>query len=120
MNAIGRFRYETAFDYEVERLWSGDEEKISISKSKVPALPDYFEEHYPANEMQNDGAIASYRDNRERNSLHVIEYEDHWTVHVDDHNPKYAPVKHLTQDAPAEGALLAIAAAGILYKLSGE
>lgn len=120
MGGLTRYRYGSAFDREVERLWSGEAEKIEISKASVPELPEHFEEAYPANEMQNDGAVASYRDDRERNSLHVIEYEDKWTVHVDEHNPKHAPVKHLTQDAPTEGALLALLAAGVLYKWAGE
>jgi len=119
MGGLKSWRYESNFDREVERLRNGEEEKVDISKSVVGELPDHFEESYPANAMQNEGAIGSHRDDRERNSLHVIEYEDKWEVHIDEHNPKYAPLKHLMQDAPGEFILLVLVVV-VAYKKHTE
>ncbi|WP_144060681.1 hypothetical protein [Salinarchaeum sp. Harcht-Bsk1] len=99
-------RHTAVLNRYLQMLDNADDEKVEIPKSELPALPCEFEEHYPANGMQRDGAEASYRDQRKTDSVHIIEYPDHWTVHIDDHNPKHNDQKipHLVNDAP--GALL--------------
>lgn len=81
-----------------------DAEKVTISKSELPELPDRFSEYYPANGMQNDGATASYRDGRE----HIIEYGDHWKYHIDEVDPEEEPINHALQDAPMTVGLVCL------------
>ena len=49
------------------------------------------------------GAIRQYRDRRRRDSLHVLEYEDRFEVHLERFNPIYHPIEHLIYDAPNWG-----------------
>jgi hypothetical protein len=86
------------------QLQSDSAKKVKIQKSYVSELPARFEESYPANGMQDDGAEASYRDGRE----HIIGYEEHWEMHLDGVDPETEPVGHMIEDAPAETALLCL------------
>lgn len=106
----------STFDEYIAELKAGDKEKITVPKSDAPELPEYFEEYAPANELQEDGALRSYRDDEPENSVHVIEYEDCWKAHLDDHNPKHRPVKHLVEDAPLEALGLVVVTALILNR----
>ncbi|WP_135852598.1 hypothetical protein [Halorussus salinus] len=106
----------STFDEYIAQLKTGETEKVTIPKDEVPELPEYFEEHAPANELQEDGALRSYRDDEPEDSVHVIEYEDCWKVHLDDHNPRHRPVKHLVEDAPLEAAGLVFVAALLLNR----
>jgi hypothetical protein len=81
-----------------------DVEKVKIQKTELPELPERFDDYLPANGMQNDGAIGSYRDGCE----HVIEYEDHWKYHIDDVDPEEDPIGHAITDAPEDVALLCL------------
>lgn len=96
------------FDDYVQQLHNSNAEKMEIPKMEVDELPDEFEEAYPANAMQDGNAVASYRDNESEDSVHVIEYDNHWEAHLDDVNPKHDPLRHLLSDAPAEAATLAL------------
>ena len=53
------------------------------------------------------GAKKQYRDNKRRDSLHVLVYEDYYEVHLDRFNPIYYPIEHLAYDAPNWGFLIA-------------
>jgi hypothetical protein len=101
------------FEKYANYLQRSQQHKLTIPKSKAPHLPERFEESYPANEMQEPGATASYRDNKPINSVHIIEYEDHWSLHIDDYNPRHNLVKHLVDDAPLATATAVLFAYGL-------
>jgi hypothetical protein len=103
----------------VTHLEPGDGEKVQIDKELLSELPPRFEESYPANAMQ-DGAEASYRSTEEGDVVHVIEYEEHWEVHLDEFNPKHDPIKHLINDAPGEALLIGLVLIGLGHKYAGE
>jgi len=69
-------------------LTDSDIEKVKIPKSAVPELPESFTRSVPPNDLQNAGAKDSFRDSRGDDSLHLIEYDDHWRGHIDEYNPK--------------------------------
>lgn len=89
------------FDEYEQHLRESSVEKLAVPKEEVAELPPRFATHVPANELQNDGAIGSYRDDRESDSVHAIEYEDHWRIHIDSANPRFdhKKIDHLIEDA---------------------
>lgn len=91
-------------------------EKVQVPTEYAPELPERFVSHVPANELQNDGAISSYRDDREEKSTHVIEYDDYWQLHLDEVNPRFDAAGHLVKDAPVETTLLLLFAIFYLYE----
>ena len=63
------------------------------------------------------GAKRQFRDNKEIDSVHVREYPDRISFHVDKFNPERRPLEHLMEDVPASkrnGAILGSLTAGIL------
>lgn len=102
--------HEHPFEPYERVLRQTNQSKVDVPKSEVSELPPRFEEHYPANEMQENGADASYRDDRKEDSVHAIEYADHWTIHLDDFNPRFKEkqLDHLVNDAPMATALLIV------------
>lgn len=83
-------------------------EKVKVSKHSEPSLPPEFERStlsIPA------GARAVYRDQRAKESFQIREFDGHWTIELDHHNPdKGNAVAHAVQDAPLYTAGAAIAA----------
>lgn len=102
--------HEHPFEPYEQMLRQSDQPKVEVPKREVPTLPPRFEEHYPANGMQDNGAQASYRDDRKEDSVHVIEYPDYWEIHIDDANPRFQDkqLDHLVNDAPAILILLVV------------
>lgn len=72
---------------------------LKVSKTEVPppSPSDGFEDSIGEPEFQ-------IRDVRKRingtESMHIKEYEDHYTVHRDRVDPKYDPMAHLLVDSP--------------------
>lgn len=76
--------------------------RLTISKSVVDEVPDEFTRTRLA--AAREDAVASYRDGRRRDSVHVVEYPDRWELHVDRYNPRYEPIGHVLVDAPEQTA----------------
>jgi hypothetical protein len=76
--------------------------RLTVSKSVVDEVPDAFTRTRLA--AARDDAVASYRDGRRRDSVHVVEYPDRWELHIDRFNPRYEPVGHVLVDAPEQTA----------------
>lgn len=108
--------HEHPFEPYEQALRETDQSKLEVPKSEVPSLPSRFEEHYPATGMQDEDAQASYRDNWKEDSVHVIEYSNHWEIHIDAANPRHRDkqLEHLMTDAPATLVLL-IAVIALFY-----
>ena len=60
-------------------------EKLPIAKSEMPGVPTDF---YRSNLSLLLGAKVAYRDMNLRDSIHLREYEDHWTAEIDQYNPE--------------------------------
>ena len=85
--------------------------EIKISKVQMPKLSKEFEE-IPDILGDKKGAIRQFRG---PNNIHVLEYEDHWSVHWDWGDPRRidGALVHIFADAPEVGfALVAAAYAG--------
>lgn len=66
---------------------------ISISKEVLPELsPDYEETSLG----DRRGARKQYRSS----NVHIREYNDKYTIHIDRADPRKDPVAHLLKDAP--------------------
>lgn len=78
--------------------------------------PSNYARSVPANGLQNEGAVDSYRDDQETQSVHAIQYEDCWKLHLDAVNPRYDPVGHAIKDATLETALALTFIAMFAYK----
>lgn len=76
--------------------------RLTVSKRVVDEVPDEFTRTRLA--AAREGAVASYRDGRRRDSVHVVEYPDRWELHIDRFNPRYEPVGHVLVDAPEQTA----------------
>ncbi len=76
--------------------------RLTVSKSVVDEVPDEFTRTRLA--AVREDAVASYRDGRRRDSVHVVEYPDRWELHIDRFNPRYEPVGHVLVDAPEQTA----------------
>lgn len=87
-------------------------EKVVVSKPNEPRLPPEFGRSYLAIHM---GANAVYRDNRPRDSYQIREYDDKWTIELDQHNPEQGnAIKHAVMDAPVYTAIAATAVGALL------
>lgn len=83
--------------------------KITVPKAKEPTLPLEFEQSLLS---IPGGANAVYRDQRKTDSFQIREYNDHWTIELDKHNPEEGnPLAHAVQDAP-KYTLAAVAIVG--------
>lgn len=47
-----------------------------------------------------------------RKGVHVVEFEDRYSIHVDRFDPSKQPLKHLVYDSPKTGVALALAGIG--------
>lgn len=71
--------------------------KVKISKMAAGGLPPQFTESPMSLHM---GANKVYRDQRATDSFQIREYDDHYTVQMDRHNPDDGnAVKHAMTDA---------------------
>lgn len=71
--------------------------KVKISKVAAGRLPPQFTESPMSLPM---GANEVYRDQRATDSFQIREYDDHYTVQMDRHNPDDGnAVKHAVTDA---------------------
>lgn len=68
-----------------------DEDSIIVPKPVRPTI-DYEETHFG----NKKGARRQFR----YKNLHVREYNDHYTVHIDKIDPRKDPLGHLLIDAP--------------------
>lgn len=99
-----------------EKTWREYEEQVrslppttNIELPKQVDVPPHFFESRLASDK---GAKTSYRENRPQNSLHLREYDDQYTVHVDRFNPHHHPIRHAVYDAAKECVTAAAAVAG--------
>jgi hypothetical protein len=76
--------------------------RLNVSKAVSGEIPDGFSRSRLAS--RPEGALASYRDRRRRDSVHIVEYPDRWEIHVDRFNPRYEPLGHVLVDAPEQTA----------------
>lgn len=83
-------------DYFQKAVEAGYNVEIPIPREAVGDLPEFFHRDRMA---IHKGAKATYRQDVPRNSLHLREFEDRFTVEVDRYHPKYHPIKHLLLDA---------------------
>ncbi|UVE50080.1 hypothetical protein KU306_14400 [Haloferax larsenii] len=71
--------------------------KIKIPKAFAGGVPSQFTESPMSLPL---GANEVYRDQRPTSSLQIREYDDHYTVEMDKHNPdEGSAVKHALTDA---------------------
>lgn len=90
--------------------------KIKLSKSTAGPIPAQFTESPMSLPL---GAQAVYRDQRPTNSLQIREYDNHYTVQLDQHNPDEGnAVKHAVTDA-LPYTLGAIGASAMIFGGSG-
>lgn len=69
------------------------EKSIRVSKQVLPELPSDYEE---TNLGDKRGARKQYRNS----NVHVREYDDSYTIHVDRADPRRDPLRHLLKDSP--------------------
>lgn len=75
----------------------GDE--IVVPRAAEPELPATMAlRRSPPPLSLRRGATAVYRQDERGEHYQIREYERHWTVSFQDHNPHYAPVRHLLSD----------------------
>jgi len=86
-----------------------DEDSIIVPKPVRPSI-DYEETHFG----NKKGARRQFR----YRNLHVREYNDHYTVHIDKIDPRKDPLGHLLIDAPE--FLVCIMSAILARKLVGS
>lgn len=63
------------------------------------------------------GQVADWRSSvpRSMRGVHVVEFEDHYSVHVDQFDPNKAPVRHLLVDSPK--TIMSLFSAGLMSLL---
>ncbi len=83
----------------------GISKEVIISKEVLPELPTEYEET-PVGDRR--GAKKQYRSS---SNIHVREYEDKFTIHIDHADPRSNPIGHLLKDSPET----MVAAATSLY-----
>jgi len=96
---------KTEFAKRIRELRQSDKEKISFPKGIIQEPPSRFTPSPLA--LPRDQAIQTYRDDREMNSIHLVEYPNRWEIHEDSINPEHGPkhaVLHAIADAPEETA----------------
>lgn len=96
---------ENEFSERIRELRRSNKEKISFPKGIACNPPSRFTPTAMA--LPRDEAIQSYRDDRVTNSIHLVEYPNHWEIHEDTINPEHGPkhaVLHAIADAPEETA----------------
>lgn len=86
-------------DYIDEIRRAGYGKKKKVPKNKVGELPDRFE---PSPLSLKNGAKAVYREDCQEDTVQVREYDDYYTLQLDQYHPKYTPVKHMSKDVPKD------------------
>lgn len=71
-------------------------EKIEVPKNKVGRIPANFKNSPLSLHL---GAKKVYREEREKKSIQIREYEDKYILQLDQYNPQHHPVKHAVYDA---------------------
>lgn len=66
---------------------------------------------------EQKGQIADYRLSLKdsESGIHVVEFQDHYSVHVDRFDPAKYPIRHLVHDSPK--TIIQLLAAGIIGAL---
>ena len=85
-------------------------EEIRIPKEVRPYMPDWAEETILGEPQESR---KQYR----HGNLHIREYDDSYTAHIDDVDPRKDPLGHLVRDAPHVfiGAGCGLAAGAVVY-----
>ncbi|SFC68106.1 hypothetical protein SAMN05444422_11475 [Halobiforma haloterrestris] len=88
--------------------------KVEVPKAFVAGVPPEFERSLLS--LPN-GAKAVYRDQEPTDSFQIREFDDHYTIEMDRHNPETGnAVAHAVQDAPAYTAVgLAVLGGAALF-----
>lgn len=82
----------------------GDE--IVVPRAAEPALPETMSlRRSPPPMSLRKGATTVYRQDERGEHYQIREYEDHWTVAFQSHNPHAAPLQHLLTDVNVWRAL---------------
>lgn len=91
--------------------------KVVVPKWSVGGLPREFEPSALSIRIQ---ANAVYRDQRALDSFQIREFDDHWTIEMDQYNPEegYA-IQHAVADAPLY-TLAATTVIGTIFAAAGS
>lgn len=90
---------------------AGYGETITVPQAEVFGIPTNFE---PSSRSLPFGAQAVYREDRDRDSLQLREYDDHYTLQLDRYNPEYRLVAHAIADVPEYTIGAAVLGAALL------
>ena len=91
----------------------GFADEITVPRDAESDLPATMSlRRSPARLSLSDGARAVYRQDVPGEHYCIREYEDHWTVTFQQHNPRYAPLRYLLADASVTGMLRGAFAGG--------
>lgn len=65
---------------------------------------------------ERKGQIADWRASiaGSNRGVHVVEFKDTYSIHVDNYDPYKKPVEHLIHDSPKTGITVALAGLGLL------
>lgn len=73
---------------------------------------------------EQKGQVADWRASipGSKRGVHVVEFEDHYSAHVDRYDPNKDPIRHLLMDSPKTilSALVAGVASLFLYSMLGR
>jgi hypothetical protein len=89
--------------------------KINGSGYKIPDPEESGLFHRSVGERK--GQVADFRCSvgNSTSGIHVVEFEDHYSVHVDRYDPDRYPVRHLVHDSPK--TLFQLIGVGVLSTL---
>ncbi|WP_255198447.1 hypothetical protein [Halorarius litoreus] len=71
---------------------------VRVSKADEPELPAIPLRRSNVPWSVHKGAIAVYREDTAGEHVQLREYDDHWTLELDRHNPRYRPARHVAVD----------------------
>lgn len=96
-------------------LGSVDVPKVSVSGEHVPEPMETGLFYRSIGEQK--GQIADYRLSlkNSESGIHVVEFLDHYSVHVDRFDPARYPIRHLVHDSPK--TIIQLLGAGIIGAL---
>ncbi|AKA48620.1 hypothetical protein IX51_05355 [uncultured archaeon] len=106
-------------------IWNSIVSKVLIcNRMIIPKfLPDGTEMPHPTESGlfrksvgERKGQVADWRASVSGSDrgVHVVEFRNCYSIHVDQYDPYKKPVEHIIYDSPRTGAALAIAGLGIL------
>jgi hypothetical protein len=104
-----------SLDEHADWLRGSEFRQLTVSKTVADEIPPEFTRSRLA--ARREGAVASYRDSRRRDSVHIVEYPDRWELHVDRYNPRREPLGHVLVDAPEQTAAAVGEALGLDHVL---